>query len=756
MISQMSPHRCALTPSLLTQLAGSCRPPGDQYDQYAWGLQQFFAQDTVSSLSSPFLDFTGGGPDAMRNWSHANNFASNSFFFHMIGNLGFIGYNGGIPVTEQRPFFDTACDYMGSAKPDAVFLIGHWNDASSGCVAGADVPEVHQLLLTLPGCQELGVNLKFMDGHTHCNHPGGIRAQMAEPVGFMIGGHGMDGCSQYGFSLVDSLDGNLSVTYFEERNADADNFEKILECVQTNGASGCKDMGWPYASTWLNTPLKSDDSVATSPVLEMFTSKNCSEGTLNTTIDISAHNESLCTQCWDRCAEKGTVGFRSMRLRGPGKIAIQGNCAGQYAYAGGWSDATTGGVFSEADGCHEGGASMVILCSGTIQGIQDDLDEVCGSPLPAPPMESNPAPFTLLDPTKFRGYLGEDFEWAKGAIPFVDVEADGTSVVDALLATYYYRWRSYKKHIKWTSDGWILTEFLPYVPWSGRHNAIPAAAGHHVMEGRWLYDTSVTQDYIQFWFDNRQLDESFGGTTGYTSWIGWAAWQRFLVTGNKTEIAELLPQLTKAYFTNFKKQWWRDQGFGNKGCWWQSDGADAMEVSISGSGCRPTIASAMWGEAAAAAKMATLLGDAPMAANFSAEAAKTKRLILDEHWSESLQSFAVISPGGGGVPSDDPTPGRMCNLSDVRPPNGTVNVRELLAYMPFYYGRELIDDVALTKTGRPMWKQLFDKDGFAAKFGLRTAEHRAPCYNYSFAHGDCWNGASNAAHVYAQRTGRSG
>ena len=71
-----------------------------------------------------------------------------------------------------------------------------------------------------------------------------------------------------------------------------------------------------------------------------------------------------------------------------------------------------------------------------------------------------------------------------------------------------------------------------------------------------------------------------------------------------------------------------------------------------------------------------------------------------------------------------------------------LTVRELLAYMPFYYGRELIDDVALSKTGRPMWKQLFDKDGFAAKFGLRTAEHRAPCYNYSFAHGDCWNGAS--------------
>ena len=480
--------------------------------------------------------------------------------------------------------------------------------------------------------------------------------------------------------------------------------------------------------------------------LEMYTSRNCSEGTLNATIDLAARNESLCTQCWDRCAEEGTTGFPSMRLRGPGKVAIQGNCAGKFAYAGGWSDASTGGVFSEADGCHEGGASMVILCSGTIQGIQDDLDEVCGSPLPAPPMASDRTPFTLLDPTKFRAQLGADFEWAQGAIPFIDVEeaeAEAEGAAGDLLATYYYRWRAYKKHIKWTNDGWVLTEFLPYVPWSGRHNAIPAAAGHHVMEGRWLHDKSVTADYIKFWFADRQLDESFGGTTGYTSWIGWSAWQRYLVTGNQTEIEALLPQLAKAYHNHFKPQWWREQGFGEKGCWWQSDGADAMEVSVSGTGCRPTIASAMWGEATAAAKMATLLGNAEMAANFTAEAAATKRLILEEHWSKALQSFAVISPGGGGVPSDDPTPERLCNLSDVRPPNATVKVRELLGFMPFYYGSELVDDTTLAKTGPPMFKQLFDNEGgFAAPYGLRTLEHRAACYNYSFSHGDCWNGPS--------------
>ena len=263
--------------------------------------------------------------------------------------------------------------------------------------------------------------------------------------------------------------------------------------------------------------------------LDMWTTHNCS-GPPNMTVPISSHNESLCTGCWDHCAwmqkDKANKGsFPSMKLRGPSKVAVNGNCIGKYGYAGGWSDAALGGVFSEADGCHEGGASAVILCGGTIKGIQDDLEEICGTPLAPPSWPSTgTGEFQLLDPEKFASYLGADLEWAKQQVPFIDVEfAEEADTMD-LLTTYYYRWRSYKKHIKWTADGYILTEFLPYVPWSGRHNAIPAAAGHHIMEGRWLHNQQVVADYIAFWFADRQLDQSFGGTLGYTSWIGHAAW----------------------------------------------------------------------------------------------------------------------------------------------------------------------------------------------------------------------------------------
>ena len=58
--------------------------------------------------------------------------------------------------------------------------------------------------------------------------------------------------------------------------------------------------------------------------------------------------------------------------------------------------------------------------------------------------------------------------------------------------TYYFRWWTYRKHIKRvdavysTSDAvkstlkYVITEFLPNVSWSGKFNTISAAAAHHI------------------------------------------------------------------------------------------------------------------------------------------------------------------------------------------------------------------------------------------------------------------------------------
>lgn len=48
--------------------------------------------------------------------------------------------------------------------------------------------------------------------------------------------------------------------------------------------------------------------------------------------------------------------------------------------------------------------------------------------------------------------------------------------------TYYFRWWTFRKHIRQTPDGFVVTEFLPPVPWSGKHNGISCPAGHHFYE----------------------------------------------------------------------------------------------------------------------------------------------------------------------------------------------------------------------------------------------------------------------------------
>jgi hypothetical protein len=53
---------------------------------------------------------------------------------------------------------------------------------------------------------------------------------------------------------------------------------------------------------------------------------------------------------------------------------------------------------------------------------------------------------------------------------------------------YHFRWWTFRKHIRQTPDGFVITEFLPDVRWSGKHNTISCPAGHHFREGRWICD----------------------------------------------------------------------------------------------------------------------------------------------------------------------------------------------------------------------------------------------------------------------------
>ena len=61
----------------------------------------------------------------------------------------------------------------------------------------------------------------------------------------------------------------------------------------------------------------------------------------------------------------------------------------------------------------------------------------------------------------------------------------------------------YRKHIKETPEGFIITEFLPEVSWAGKDNSIDCAAGHHFHEVRWLANPKYLDDYAVFVTERR-------------------------------------------------------------------------------------------------------------------------------------------------------------------------------------------------------------------------------------------------------------
>jgi hypothetical protein len=273
---------------------------------------------------------------------------------------------------------------------------------------------------------------------------------------------------------------------------------------------------------------------------------------------------------------------------------------------------------------------------------------------------------------------------------------------------YYFRWWTFRKHIKHTPDGFVITEFLPPVPWAGKHNTISCAAGHHLHEGRWLNDPAYLDDYARFWF------RKGGSPRTYGFWAAEAVWARAAVTGDDRLARDLLPDLIRNY-----QAWEHDQRDTN-GLYWQADGRDGMEVSISGAlnpqgeGYRATLNSYQYGDALAIAAIAETAGDPATAANFRAKAAELKQLVQTRLWDPTAWFFKVIPRGG-------------TRLSDAR---------ELHGFTPWYFDLPDPDKSAA-------WAQLVSTDGFEAPFGPTSAERRHPKFAVSYQGHECqWNGPS--------------
>jgi len=312
--------------------------------------------------------------------------------------------------------------------------------------------------------------------------------------------------------------------------------------------------------------------------------------------------------------------------------------------------------------------------------------------------------FNTMEPENIVNHVPnrDAWAWMVANIPFFECPDKGFEQI------YYFRWWTFRKHLKQTPDGFVFTEFLDKVGHSGIYNTISCALGHHIYEGTWLRDNRYIDEYARFWYTGHHGDLQ-PDLHRYSNWGTWALYRRYLVNQDRTFILGLLDAFIRDY-----EAWTNERGLEN-GLYWQYDVRDGMEESISGSrrdkNARPPLNNYMYGNALAISKVAELAGRKDMSKEYAQKAAKLKALIHELTWDKEAEFFKV------------------------RHPNGTLaGVREEIGFIPWYFH--------LPEAGyERAWMQFIDPKGFKAPMGITTAERRHPQFR-SHGVGTCeWDGA---------------
>ena len=294
-------------------------------------------------------------------------------------------------------------------------------------------------------------------------------------------------------------------------------------------------------------------------------------------------------------------------------------------------------------------------------------------------------------------------------IPLIDIPDE------TLERTYYFRWWVLRKHIKRTADGYVITEFLPPVPWAGLHNTIIAAAGFHIAEAKWLKcGKTLIEDYARFWLSEKSK------TYLYSSWMLHAIYEYCEHCGDFSLGVQNLDRMLH-YYETVEAEHKTDCGL-----FWSIDNNDAMEYSISGTaedltvmrGVRPTLNSYMAANALAIARFARLAGREKTAETYLAKHEELKRKINEILWDGTF--FKAIHVKELSAPSFAALPAAQ-------------NARELIGYIPWCFD--------LAQKGRESaFADLKREDGFLSPHGLTTAERRHMRYLYEVDHECLWNG----------------
>ncbi len=284
---------------------------------------------------------------------------------------------------------------------------------------------------------------------------------------------------------------------------------------------------------------------------------------------------------------------------------------------------------------------------------------------------------------------------------------------------YYFRWWTFRKHIKHTEDGYIITEFLPKVPWSGKHNAIVAPFGHQVNEAKWLNNSKqILSDYIKYYLDGK------GNISDYSTWFVDSVLEYCKHCDNMDFAVENLDLLIK-YYENFHKE-----HITYTGLYFSYDGDDAMECSISGGrtieehafpGLRPTLNSYMAANAFAISEIANYAKCHDIADEY-----RKKGDIIVQKMLEILWDGSFFKATHSTSPSKDYFPA----IGELTPDR---NARELIGYIPYCFN-------FMPNGYESIFADIISPDGFMSKYGLTTAEQRHERFLFEYPHQCLWNG----------------
>jgi len=309
----------------------------------------------------------------------------------------------------------------------------------------------------------------------------------------------------------------------------------------------------------------------------------------------------------------------------------------------------------------------------------------------------------------FARFNADDEETVTNAIPnaaatdFLRANAPTFACSDREIErTYNFRWWTLRKHLKRTENGWVMSEFLPPVYWSGKHNTINCAAGHHFLEARWLKDRSIVKDYLRFFFRAGRM----AGRGAYVCWPAFSANEIRKTDGDLEFVRQSLDNLAFNYddWTRGWKVWAYggrstfDIGFdAAAGLFRVTDEYEGAENSCSGDGYRVLVNAAMYGEASALAELAAAAGRPDMARTFSETAARLAAAADRALWNPDRTFFTTRSPAG------EPS-----------------SVRELFGYAPWYFRMPFGGDRSAA------WRFVLSPEGFAAPYGLTGVERTDP------------------------------